>query len=351
MASSMCYYTPNPTMNSATFTAEPQLCNSLRQDLPMIKSKYLSNLLSHNYLQSRIVDSVISTKSTETKLEKIIRYRAFVTACYRAFDLNPNSKRYLNCKYGRKKKKSKLTEVGLGDSGYEVTKYIYVTAPDVKPMQTCFGARWIGYVTASTDNQVSVLGRRDILITVRGTVTNTTWMANLMSSLPPVKIEAGFLSLYTSNESSGKFGIKSCRDSRTAFVRSDEGTKQKIPLTVFSFSRRRVGNSWFKERCEESGVKILRIVNVNDPITKLPGVVSNENFRVELLLDFLKMDNPSCVHDLENYIDLLKYPKRDDHEKISLMERAKRFLFGGAQRMQWRSAAINILNLVQCQWT
>ncbi|PIN17858.1 Phospholipase A(1) [Handroanthus impetiginosus] len=318
-------------MNSATFTAEPQLCNSLRQDLPMIKSKYLSNLLSHNYLQSRIVDSVISLNNWDNMVEplppllrqEIIRYRAFVTACYRAFDLNPNSKRYLNCKYGRKKKKSKLTEVGLGDSGYEVTKYIYVTAPDVKPMQTCFGARWIGYVTASTDNQVSVLGRRDILITVRG--------SSLEVLLPYDIAELG--------------------------LNNRPNRKEKIPLTVFSFSRPRVENSGFKERCEESGVKILRIVNVNDPITKLPDMSSHgfcscyAHAVVELLLDFLKMDNPSCVHDLENYIDLLKYPKRDDHEKISLMERAKRFLFGGAQRMQWRSAAINILNLVQCQWT
>lgn len=59
--------------------------------------------------------------------QEIIRYGEFVTASYKAFDLDPNSKRYLNCKYG---KKSMLREVGMENCGYEVTKYIYAT-PDI----------------------------------------------------------------------------------------------------------------------------------------------------------------------------------------------------------------------------
>ncbi|RVW63206.1 Phospholipase A1-Ialpha2, chloroplastic [Vitis vinifera] len=63
---------------------------------------------------------------------EIIRYGEFVTACYKAFDLDPNSKRYLNCKYG---KQNLLREVGMEKSGYEVTKYIYAT-PDINiPIQ------------------------------------------------------------------------------------------------------------------------------------------------------------------------------------------------------------------------
>ncbi|KAI3459743.1 hypothetical protein Pfo_016406 [Paulownia fortunei] len=459
MASSVLYRMPNPSMNSATFTADPipQPC-SLRQDLPLLKSNPSTCSSSHNYLQSGILDSTttakprtrISTKSMASKLasawreiqglnnwenlvepldpllrHEIIRYGEFVTACYKAFDLDPNSKRYLNCKYG---KQSMLREVGLGDSGYEVTKYIYATAPDINiPIQTgagCSGARWIGYVAASSDKKVSILGRRDIVITFRGTVTNPEWIANLMSSLTPaqldphdprpdVKVEAGFLSLYTSNESASKFGLGSCREqllsevSRLLNKHKDEeisitlaghsmgsslalllaydiaelglnrpnGSGKEIPVTAFSFGGPRVGNSSFKERCEELGVKVLRVVNVNDPITKLPGVLFNENFRgfrgryefpwscscyahvgVELLVDFFKMHNPSCVHDLENYIGLLKCPKslQRDHEGRNLMERAKGFLSRGAQSfetLQLRNAAINMLNLVQSQWT
>ncbi|KAK7272862.1 hypothetical protein RIF29_13902 [Crotalaria pallida] len=102
----------------------------------------------------------------------------------------------------------------------------------------------------------------------------------------------------------------------------------EVPVTVFSFGGPRVGNLEFKTRCEELGVKVLRIANCNDPITKLPGVFFNENFRVlggkyefpsscscyahvgvELMLDFFNVQNPTCVHDLESYIGLLRRPK------------------------------------------
>ncbi|KAK4422110.1 Galactolipase DONGLE, chloroplastic [Sesamum alatum] len=229
---------------------------------------------------------------------------------------------------------------------------------------------------------------------------------------PNVKVEAGFLSLYTSNERGSKFGVGSCREqllsevSRLVNKHRDEeisitlaghsmgsslalllaydiaelglnkpSNNKEIPVTVFSFGGPRVGNSGFKKRCEELGVKVLRVVNVNDPITKLPGVVFNENFRgfgggfefpwscscyahvgVELMLDFFKMHNPSCVHDLENYIGLLKCPKswHRDPEWGNLMKRAKGLVMGGVQgfeSLQWRNAAINMVNLFQSQWT
>lgn len=325
--------------------------------------------------------------------QEIIRYGEFVTACYKAFDLDPNSKRYLNCKYG---KKNMLNEVGMENSGYKVTKYIYAT-PDINiPIQN--GApcgRWIGYVAVSDDESVRRLGRRDIVITFRGTVTNSEWIANLMSSLTParldphnprpdVKVEAGFLSLYTSDESDSKFGLESCREQLLSEVsrlltkyKGEElsisiaghsmgsslalllaydiaelglnkgNSSREIPITVFSFGGPRVGNSGFKQRCEELGVKVLRIVNVNDPITKMPGVFLNENFRVfgdryelpwscscyahvgvELVLDFFNMQNPSCVHDLGSYISLLRCPKKLQFQRntVDLLDRAREML-------------------------
>lgn len=368
--------------------------------------------------------------------QEIIRYGDFVTACYKGFDLDPNSKRYLNCKYG---KKNMFREVGMENCGYEVTKYIYAT-PDINiPIQngeSC--GRWIGYVAVSSDDAVKRLGRRDIIVTFRGTVTNPEWVANLMSSLTParldphnprndVKVESGFLSLYTSDESQSKFGLGSCREQLLSEVsrllnkykgeklsitmaghsmgsslalllgydiaelglnRDNSGTK--TPITVFSFGGPRVGNSGFKQRCEELGVKVLRIVNVNDPITKMPGVVFNhENFRVlagegsfefpwscscyahvgvELVLDFFNMQNPSCVHDLGTYISLLKCPKRVQIQKegADLMNRARELLLkmnmsARSLNMQlpipWRSASAssptsNMVNLqVQSQRT
>ncbi|CAI9776391.1 unnamed protein product [Fraxinus pennsylvanica] len=443
MASSMLYV-PNSSISCATFTADP--VRRPRSSLTQVSFVKSSNDFS-SYKQSSVLSAPTRiTKAMESRLarvwreiqglnnwdnlvepldsllrEEIIRYGEFVTACYKAFDLDPESKRYLHCKYG---KKNMLREVGLGDSGYEITKYIYAT-PDINiPTQndSCCG-RWIGYVAMSKDEEVRRLGRRDILITFRGTVTNSEWVANLMSSLTParldpnndrpeVMVEAGFLSLYTSDESASKFGIQSCREQLLSEIsrilnkfkgqdmsitlaghsmgsslalllaydiselglNKDVSGNKDVPVTVFSFAGPRVGNSGFKERCEELGVKVLRIVNINDPITKLPGVFFNENFRVfngryefpsscscyahvgvELLLDFFKMHNPCCVHDLETYISLLKCPKslQVQREGTDLIHRAKELLLN-AQRfyaLQWRNAALNMVNLFQSQWT
>ncbi|CAL0314602.1 unnamed protein product [Lupinus luteus] len=358
---------------------------------------------------------------------EIIRYGEFVTASYKAFDLDSSSKRYLNCKYGRK---SMFKQIGMESCGYEVTKYIYAT-PDINinPMQNSSSssnsARWIGYVAVSSDEAVKKLGRRDILVTFRGTVTNQEWIANFMSSLTPamldpqnprpnVKVESGFLSLYTSDESSCKFGLDSCREQLLCEVSrlmnkykgervsismaghsmgsalalllaydiaelglnkrnnhnvrnsnvgeispKSKNTDDHIPLTVFSFGGPRVGNLDFKTRCEELGVKVLRIANCNDPITKLPGVLFNENFRVlggryefpwscscyahvgvELMLDFFNVQNPSCVHDLESYIGLLRRPNNNEMMQPqwkgdnSFMEKARELLFS-SQNMKF----------------
>ncbi|KDP42875.1 hypothetical protein JCGZ_23817 [Jatropha curcas] len=362
--------------------------------------------------------------------QEIIRYGEFVTACYKAFDLDPNSTRYLSCKYG---KKNMLNQVGMGNSGYQVTKYIYVT-PDVNiPIQdTPSCGRWIGYVAVSSDDTVKRLGRRDIVITFRGTVTNQEWVANFMSSLEParldplnprpeVKVELGFLNLYTSGESNDKFGLESCRQQLLSEVSrllnkykgeeisisiaghsmgsslglllaydiSEIGLnrvnnhKGDIPVTVFSFGGPRVGNAGFKERCEELGVKVLRIVNVNDPITKLPGVLLNENFRVlggkyefpwscscyahvgvELLVDFFNIQNPSHVHDLEAYIESLlkKCPNLkqqsvedilDHHQEDDLLNRINELLFSAENFNLYplQIALSNIINTVQSQKT
>ncbi|KAJ6319600.1 hypothetical protein OIU78_015082 [Salix suchowensis] len=113
---------------------------------------------------------------------------------------------------------------------------------------------------------------------------------------PDVKVESGFLSLYTSNESDDKFGLKSCREQLLSEVSrllnlykgeelsislaghsmgsslalllaydiAELGLNRlgapdlDIPVTVFSFGGPRVGNLGFKERCEELGSKSFK---------------------------------------------------------------------------------------------
>ncbi|VAI02435.1 unnamed protein product [Triticum turgidum subsp. durum] len=278
---------------------------------------------------------------------EVVRYGELVGACYRALDLDPRSKRYLNCKHG---KKQILQAVGMADAGYQVTKYIYA-APDVTlPMgicRPCSMSRWIGYVAVASDREAPA--RFD--------------PADPRSD---VRVESGFLSLYTSDNGTGKFTAGSCRNqllseisrliaehrhedmsitlaghsmgsslalllgydlAELGMIRGVHGGA--IPITVFSFGGPRVGNLEFKNRCDELGVKVLRVANANDPVTKMPGVLFNESARVlggryempwskacyahvgvEVALDFFKAGDIACVHDLEVYIDqLLKIPK------------------------------------------
>ncbi|PKI38849.1 hypothetical protein CRG98_040749 [Punica granatum] len=256
-------------------------------------------------------------------------------------------------------------EVGLGGLGYKVTKYIYAT-PDVNILiqngDSCTG-QWIGYVAVSTDEAVRRLGRRDVVITFRGTVTNPEWIANLMGS------SLALLLAYDISE----LGLN-----RSNPVNPTILDDHRVPITVFSFGGPRVGNSTFKERCEELGIKVLRIVNINDPITKLPGVLFNENFRVlggryefpwscscyahvgiELALEFFNVQNPSCVHDLETYISLLKSPKTTEIQRaenimptVDLLQKVRDFLLSAQNfnnMLPWRNAAVNMTNLIQLQ--
>ncbi|KAG8078775.1 hypothetical protein GUJ93_ZPchr0007g3541 [Zizania palustris] len=357
---------------------------------------------------------------------EVARYGELVDACYKAFDLDPASRRYLNCKYGRERM---LEEVGMAAAGYEVTRYLYaapdVNVPTMEP-STCGRGRWIGYVAVSTDEMTRRLGRRDVLVSFRGTVTPAEWMTNLMSSLEParldpcdprpdVKVESGFLSLYTSADKTCRFGgagscreqllrevsrlIESCSKSKPdqdisvtlaghsmgsalallfAYDLAELGlnrdsTGRVAPVTVFSFGGPRVGNAAFKARCDELGVKALRVANVHDPITKLPGIFLNEattgllrpwrgscytHVGVELPLDFFKVGDLAAVHDLGTYIALLRSDTKPHAAAPSARDRdddgggvlAKVMEFVGRQRagaLPWQDAALQMGGLVQ----
>uniref|UniRef100_K3ZP51 Phospholipase A1 EG1, chloroplastic/mitochondrial n=1 Tax=Setaria italica TaxID=4555 RepID=K3ZP51_SETIT len=337
---------------------------------------------------------------------EIVRYGELVASTYKAFDLDAGSKRYLNCKYGKTRM---LEAVGMAGAGYAVTRYIYA-APDVA-LPGAAGrpcpSRWIGYVAVASDETARRLGRRDIAVSFRGTVTGSEWVANMMSSLEParfdpadprpdVKVESGFLSVYTSDDATCRFTCGSCRNQLLSEVTrlinkykheelsitlaghsmgsslalllgydlaelglNRDGSGATVPITVYSFAGPRVGNTGFKNRCDELGVKVLRVVNVNDPITKLPGIFLNENSRVlggrlelpwscacythvgvELALDFFKARDPACVHDLEAYLGLLKCPKiakvKKDGEDLQNFD-----------TWRWQMAAIQVGELVQ----
>ncbi|KAL5995252.1 Phospholipase A1-Igamma3, chloroplastic [Asimina triloba] len=58
-----------------------------------------------------------------------------------------------------------------------------------------------------------------------------------------------------------------------------------MPITVFSFAGPRVGNLRFKERCEELGVKVLRVINVHDKVPTVPGIIANERLKFQKYME------------------------------------------------------------------
>ncbi|KAJ7549281.1 hypothetical protein O6H91_07G047600 [Diphasiastrum complanatum] len=348
---------------------------------------------------------------------EIIKYGEFAQLCYDAFDYDSHSEFCGSCRFNPRKL---LREYGLRDEDYEITKYLYATSAASLP--TFFrksdsddpwstSSNWIGFVAVSTsEREIERLGRRDIVVAWRGTVTHLDWLTDLQKSLCPsgldprsagrsingdVRVETGFLSLYTTKKETARYNKQSAREQLqseiqrlTELYKGDQlsisltghslgaalallsgydlaesrlnmklgnapspafnpsasmslenifdheqelhhiDNDDKIPITVISFAGPRVGNSAFRDRVNNLGVKVLRIVNVNDVVPKVPGVVLNEKFQFihdwidkvpwtyshvgeELAVNnnhspFLQLSlDPSCFHNLEAYMHLI----------------------------------------------
>ncbi|CAA3020594.1 phospholipase A(1) DAD1, chloroplastic-like [Olea europaea subsp. europaea] len=253
---------------------------------------------------------------------EIIRYGHFVEAAYRSFDFDPSSSSYAMCRYPKRRL---LDESGFPETGYRVTKNLVATsgiqlpgwiqkAPSWMAMQ----ASWIGYTAVCHDSrEISRLGRRDVVIAFRGTATCLEWLENLRATLTPLSddnskpsefscpmVESGFLSLYTSsirNRPSLKRQVReevsrilklygnepisftftghSLGASLATLAAYDikETFKNSPLVSVISFAGPRVGNRSFRSHLDRQGTKVLRIVNSDDLITKIPGFVIDNN--------------------------------------------------------------------------
>ncbi|XBJ25326.1 hypothetical protein VPH35_003009 [Triticum aestivum] len=172
---------------------------------------------------------------------ELIRYGELAQACYDAFDYDLASRYCGSCKYPRR---AFFERLGMPDAarGYSVTRYLYATSnfrfpnffsgrsrADAKLWSQ--RANWIGYVAVSTDEESARLGRRDIAIAWRGTITRLEWVSDLMDYLrpvadegipcpdPEVKVESGFVDLYTDKDPSCRFCKYSAREQVLVEVR------------------------------------------------------------------------------------------------------------------------------------
>ncbi|KAL6613788.1 hypothetical protein ACP70R_036058 [Stipagrostis hirtigluma subsp. patula] len=239
----------------------------------------------------------------------------------------------IRCRYPAK---TFFHDLGLGGVGYEVSRYLYATSnvklpnfSNVKHKSAASKlwsetATFIGFVAVSTDEETARIGRRDIAVAWRGTVTRLEWVADLTATPRPVsefgipcpdprvKVESGFAELYTGKDPACRWCRYSAREQVLAEVRklvalyhgrgeevsvtvtghslgsalamlsaydvaetaaNVSGDGRAAPVCVFSFSGPRVGNPRFKDRFErELGVHALRILNVHDTVPKVPGV-------------------------------------------------------------------------------
>ncbi|KAL2319885.1 hypothetical protein Fmac_028854 [Flemingia macrophylla] len=250
---------------------------------------------------------------------EILKYGHFVDAIYSSFDFDPSSHAYAMSIYS---KNSFFNRCGLVKYGYRLTKHLHVNCEIHVPSWinkifkwSHIQSSWIGYVAiCQNKKEINRLGRRDIIIAFRGTVTWLEWLENLHATLTHLPghvvanddvgpmVQKGFLSLYTSRttkhaslqemvrEEIGRviqtyineplsltltghslgaaLAILSAYDITTTF-------KNAPMVTVVSFGGPRVGNESFRKQLEQNGIKILRIVNIDDVVTKVPGLMIN----------------------------------------------------------------------------
>uniref|UniRef100_A0A5B7B673 Fungal lipase-type domain-containing protein n=1 Tax=Davidia involucrata TaxID=16924 RepID=A0A5B7B673_DAVIN len=252
----------------------------------------------------------------ENLRREVVRYGEFIQAAYHCFNTNPAmsadeapSPRY----------------VALPDRSYRVTKSLYATSSvglpkwvdDVAPDLGWMTQRssWVGYVAVCEDRrEIARMGRRDIVIALRGTATCLEWAENVRDLLVQIpgendpthgqpKVECGFLNLYKTRgahvPSLAESVVEEVRrlidlykgetlsitvtghslGAALALLVADElstCTAEVPPVAVFSFGGPRVGNQGFSNRINAKKVKVLRIVNSQDMITRVPGMFVNE---------------------------------------------------------------------------
>ncbi|XWS35600.1 hypothetical protein CRYUN_Cryun20dG0011100 [Craigia yunnanensis] len=259
----------------------------------------------------------------DTLRSEILRYGQFVEAAYRSFDFDPSSPTFATCKFS---KNSLLTRSCIRETGYKPTKNLRATCGiqlprwiDRGPSWISTQSSWIGYVAVCQDKEeIARLGRRDVVIAFRGTATCLEWLENLRATLTSLSddvanvgpkrsgamVESGFLSLYTSGTATCPSLQNMVREEvgRVLEMYGDEPLSLTITghslgaalatlaandinsnfgnapmVTVISFGGPRVGDQSFRCQLEKSGTKILRIVNSDDLITKVPGFVIDNN--------------------------------------------------------------------------
>lgn len=313
-----------PNTKSCTLRSLEISCSSLKHDSSQRSAAAKSAKLGKRWMEfqgSNNWEGLLDPLDDNLRSE-ILRYGQFVEAAYRSFDFDPSSPTYATCLHPRN---SLFNRTGIGETGYKITKNLRATCgvqlprwiDRAHPSWVSTRSSWIGYVAVCQDREeIARLGRRDVVITYRGTATCMEWLENLRANLTDLPncvgpkengpmVESGFLSLYTSRTASHRSLQEMVKEEIARVIETYGGdvplsftitghslgaalatltaydittTYANAPMvTVISFGGPRVGNRGFRCHLERSGTRILRIVNSDDVITKVPGFVFQDS--------------------------------------------------------------------------
>ncbi|KAI8546683.1 hypothetical protein RHMOL_Rhmol07G0138900 [Rhododendron molle] len=368
-----------PEMKAAE-DMSPRHLNRLQRLLSMSPDRSPRNSLGSRWREYHGRDdwSGLLDPLDENLRREVVRYGEFVQAAYHSFHSDPATSA---------DEAPALRHVAVPDRSYRVTKNIYATSSvglpkwvdDVAPDLGWMTQRTscVGYVAVCEDRrEIARMGRRDIVIALRGTATCLEWAENVRDLLVPIpdqkdpthkqpKVECGFLSLYNTRGAHVPSLAESVVDEIHRLMEKYKGETLSItvtghslgaalallvadevstcapnvpPVAVFSFGSPRVGNRGFTDRITTRNIKVLRIVNNQDVITRVPGMFVSEgldrilrNSSAAAVLDVLDNNMPwayshvgtelrvdtrmspylkpdadvACCHDLEAYLHLV----------------------------------------------
>uniref|UniRef100_A0A803PMG4 Phospholipase A1 n=1 Tax=Cannabis sativa TaxID=3483 RepID=A0A803PMG4_CANSA len=277
----------------------------------------------------------------------IIHYGERVQAVVDSFIEESKSDNYGLSRYP---KSNLFTKVGL-ESGnnpfkYEVKKYFYASAAfigdtcppanelPVSPNAVAGNSKWLGFVAVTSDEGKEVLGRRDILVSFRGTMPVIENCVDLKIGLVSAsqiigndnnpKILAAVRELvdqYKDEEVSITFTGHSMGAAVATLAATDvtynsynkpTGRPDKaFPVTAIVFASPHLGNNGFKATFSNlNNLHVLRLRNKRDPVPDLPVpipiVLDYVHVGQELVIDtllspYLK-EAERTVHELEVYL-------------------------------------------------
>ncbi|XP_058083020.1 phospholipase A1-II 1-like [Magnolia sinica] len=285
----------------------------------------------------------------------ILNYGDLNIAVAAAFNAEKASKNYGTSRYSMANLFDKVGIVKGNPFRYNVTKFFYATSK-IKLPEPFFisNSSWIGYVAVATDEGKVALGRRDIVISWRGTQLGSEWINDITVSMVSAseilgnassgggakdpKVHEGFLSIYTSNDPQSSYSKTSARDQVLSEVRrlvelykdeeisitvvghsmgaavatlnaadivangankSNDLPSKPSSVTAILFASPRVGNSEFKLAFSAmKDLRLLRIRNAPDPVPGVPILgfvnviepIQYVDIGVELSIDTEKSD-------------------------------------------------------------